>query len=293
MIRKYKRKDAARLTAVHNILHPSDQHTHRSWQQHMENIQDNEGHVWALLVEGSLAGYTAVLPVPSLPGLVEIEGFIVPRWQRQGWGSQLLHHIKLDLAESEVRQLSYPAPSLETAAARFLQKNDFFIEHEEWTMSMVNGQWSTVNSQRLMNTRTYPRQKAISLFCRLYPACFEGLPWNQPYSEEDVVDLLEHGRDLHFLLEDGTPVGFVWVQRESATAVTLEPIGIIQGKQGQGYGRILLQTILQQLTEEGVTAVTIGVWANNQRAIHLYQSLGFQHTNTLTYLAYNISITQL
>lgn len=290
MIRDYEQGDGVALTAVHNTLYPNHQFTQSGWQRHIERIMASDGRVWVITTADKPIGYAAVLRVPGLPGLVEMEGFIAPRQQRQGWGSRLLSHMCHDLSGSSVNQLSYATPTLDSPAARFLLKNNFFIEHEEWTMewSMVNGQWSLVNGHWSLTIDHFPRSTAVPLFCQLYTASFMGTPWDQPFSEAEVADLLTNSDDLHFLLEDGRPIGFVWVHRSKDEPVSLEPIGIIPEKQGQGYGRWLLQTVLQRLMNDGVTAVTLGVWANNNPAIHLYQSLGFHNTTTLTYLACNL-----
>jgi ribosomal protein S18 acetylase RimI-like enzyme len=288
-IRDYRPEDGPALTAVHNTLLPEKPHTHHSWQQHMADVQQH-GRAWVLWIDDEIVGYTAVLPVPGLPGLVEMEGGILPPRQRQGWGSRLLQQLYADLADSGVRQLSYAVPSLDTPAALFLQKHNFFIEHEEWVLTLEpidNYQLTIVNYQ--LSIATHPRGEAIPLFSQLYTAAFSNTPWNQPYSEAEVADLLEESDDILFLVEEDIPVGFVWVRQQSDTAVTLEPIGISKEKQGRGYGRWLLQTLLTQLASEGVTAVTLGVWADNHTAVHLYKSLGFTRTGTLIYLAYDIA----
>jgi ribosomal protein S18 acetylase RimI-like enzyme len=248
--------------------------------------------VWVLTIDNAILGYAAMLPAPGLPGLVELEGFIAPKYQRQGWGTRLLQHIQQEVAGSAISQLSHAVPSLDTPAARFLLKNHFFIEHEEWTMEwlMANGKWLMVNDHlpfANLQLTTCPRREAIPLFCQLYTASFTGLPWDQPFTAAEVASLLTDSNDLKFLLEGNTPIGFMWVRRQDNHTVQFEPAGIIKEKQGLGYGRYLFQSVLQQLAQEGVTAVSLGVWANNP-ATHLYQSLGFQHTSTTTYLAYDI-----
>lgn len=134
----------------------------------------------------------------------------------------------------------------------------------------------------------FPLPTAIPLFCRLYAACFTGLPWNQPFTEAEVAATVQNSEDLLFLLEEDVPIGFVWLRPQANNTVQLEPIGIIPEKQGQGYGRTLLHLVLAQLAARRVTAVTLGVWANNKPALHLYHSLGFRQTESMVYLAYNV-----
>lgn len=288
-IRPYRPADAAALTAVHNALYPDDQHTLASWQRHMTHVTAIHGWAWVLAVNHAPIGYAAALPVPGLPGLVALTGGIAPAWQRQGMGTRLLHHIQQALAGSDVSQLSYAVPALGEPAARFLQKNGFFLEHEEWLM-MVELMPHTPNPvHNVLSTITsFPARTAVPLFCQLYAASFAETPWNQPFTEAEVADMLAAGDDLQFLLAGATPIGFVGVRWTSATAVTLEPVGIIKEKQGQGHGRALLQAVLQKVAAAGRTTAMLGVWANNLPAIGLYHSLGFKHHTTLYYLAYDL-----
>ncbi len=288
-MRPYRPTDAAALTAVHNTLHLDDGHTLASWRQHMTHIAAIGGHAWVLTVNHMPIGYAAALPVPGLPGLVALTGGIAPAWQRQGAGTRLLHHMQQELMGSGVNQLSYAVPDLSVPASRFLQKNGFFIEHEEWMMELRPIPDSPFPVPHVSYTLTsFPAHAAVPLFCQLYAASFAETPWNQPFTEAEVADMLAAGDDLHFLLAGAVPIGFVGVRWTSATAATLEPVGIIKEKQGQGYGRALLQAVLQKAAAAGGTTVMIGVWANNLPAVGLYQSLGFEHHTTLYYLAHNL-----
>jgi ribosomal protein S18 acetylase RimI-like enzyme len=260
----------------------------------VDGILRANGRAWTLTLDAIPAAYAAILPVPGLPGLVELEGFVSPTWQRQGYGTRLLSHIKTELAGASVAQLSHPVPHLDTPAARFLLKNSFFIEHEEVLMELRMDNYPlTIDHSRLpLAARHLPPATAIPLFCQLYTACFTGLPWNQPFTEAEVTATLQNREDLLFLVEDDTPIGFVWLRPQANQTVQLEPIGIIPEKQGQGYGRALLHLVLTQLAAQGVTAVTLGLWANNKPALHLYQNLGFRQTESIVYLAYNLHVSE-
>jgi ribosomal protein S18 acetylase RimI-like enzyme len=284
-IRDYRPEDAILLTAVHNQHYPLEQLQVQSWDYL------NHNRAWLVWLAGELVGYTAVLPVPGLAGLVELEGYIIPPKQRRGIGSALLHHIQTEVQATNIQQLSYAVRSLETDAARFLQKNEFFIEHEELTLQLkpiVPYPLPVMPVPLAMDT--LPPRQAVPLFCQLYNDSFSGTLWAQPFTEAEMARELTDNCPLYFLFDAvaKTALGFIWVQIQSATAVTLEPIGIIKEKQGRGYGRYFLQMLLNQLAAEGIESVEIGVWANNQTAIHLYQSLGFKKTSQLTYLAFDL-----
>lgn len=52
-------------------------------------------------------------------------------------------------------------------------------------------------------------------------------------------------------------------------------VGVMTSRQGQGIGRQLMQALIGKSQEKGVTQLYLEVRKSNQRAISLYQSLGF------------------
>lgn len=290
-IRPYTSPGAAATLAVYKALFPQNQPTLPAWQGQMQWVQAN-GRAWVLAVAEKVVGYTAVLPVPGLPGLVELEGGILPGWQRQGLGGRLLQHLVGELAGTAVRQLSVAVPALDTPAARFLIKHRFFVEHEEQMMTRSLALPLPARPPAASQVcRSYPRAEAITHFLRLYQASFGGTPWDQPFSRAEVAADLTRAEDLQFLVVDETPVGFVWVRREEAGVAKLEPIGILPAAQGRGHGRWLLTAVLHQLAAESIHTVKLGVWAGNETATALYRRLGFTYTASLYYLAFNLPAT--
>lgn len=70
-------------------------------------------------------------------------------------------------------------------------------------------------------------------------------------------------------------VGFAVINKV-VNESTLLNICIRPACQKQGYGRQLMEHLLQQATMDKISNVFLEVRASNQGAIHLYESLGFQ-----------------
>lgn len=246
------------------------------------------GRCWALVHREMVIGYGVVQPLPGLPGLAELSGGIAIAYQRQGFGRRLLMAMLADLAQqTAVAQLSHAVPALDTPAARFLQKQNFTLEHQEEQLALSLP--VTLSPPHLVTASpchiiTASRQTAVRQFPALYSASFGHTPWHQPYTADEVAALYQPTDRLYFLQRGGQPIGFAWVKLGD-DAAEIEPIGMIRGEQGQGYGRFLLQSVLQQLQEMGVTAVRLGVWTSNGVARQLYRSVGFQPVAQTYYLA--------
>lgn len=246
---------------------------------------------WLMWQDGELIGYTAVTPLPGLPHIYELEGGIRPDKRRQGLGSQLLQRVITAVKQqiSQPSQLSYQLTDSTDPVAHFLRRHAFYPEHKEFSLAIDAEQLAAIGPippprPASLAIARFPLASAIAHFRALYDRAFAGHAWHQPFSAEEVEATLDDPRDMLFLVAGETPIGFAWL-RLDGEAGEIEPIGIVPDYQGQGNGRYLLLQALQTLRKRGAQQVTISAWADNQPAIHLYQSVGFQRTQTRLYLA--------
>lgn len=80
------------------------------------------------------------------------------------------------------------------------------------------------------------------------------------------------------MLRDTQCIGFYIVQTLKTASFTewnIEEIAVAPSVQGKGYGRILLNQLLQQAVLNQVDDLFLEVRASNKAAIGLYQSSGF------------------
>ena len=280
-IRLFRPTDSAALKTIHTALYPGQSFT---MGRHTWVIEDGE----------EVMGYTAVFPVPGLDGLFSLIGGVVPRQQRRGVGSQLLAHTLREAPGLGIRRLSHAVTDLNSPTVPFLRQHGFFIEHEEWLMMLPDlTRLGTATSTSLSadvpptacRIQTYHTfNDAARQFRALYDQSFGDNPWYQPYSTTEMEDTLNEPTDILFLIKDDEPIGFAWLRKEA-----IEPIGIVKEEQGKGYGRFLLLSTLHKLKQRGAGQGQIGTWRENETAVRLYKSLGFQHQKTITYLARNIT----
>ena len=92
-------------------------------------------------------------------------------------------------------------------------------------------------------------------------------------------------RSAFFVLElpDGTLVGYAKLRRHKPprqmtdrNAVEIQRIYLLQSQIGQGQGRMLMEYCLDWARGQGFSAVWLGVWERNARAIAFYERLGFR-----------------
>ena len=254
--------------------------------------QQIDGRFWTITQQTQPIGYAALLPLPGLPHLFELAGGIAPRFQRQGAGSFLWQAVQQAVAGTDIQQITFTTDDLASPAAHFFQHHQFELEHEEWTMQLENVATAVFNPSSLpAKLQKVGRDTAVRTLPQLYERCFAYTPWFQPYTAAEVAATWEPSDELWTLVSNATPIGFVWLHFPEPTVAEIEPIGIVRQKQGLGYGRFLLTSLLQNLQNRGVQTVTLGVWTNNETAVHLYQSLGFRHTSSSYSLTHTLPPT--
>lgn len=286
-IRAYHVADTAVLSHIHNQTH-AVMHTPESFARYVADMSVGDGRIWVITdTQDIIVGYAIIAPVPGLPDQGEIDGAIAPDYQRQGYGSYLLQHILDHLHHGSICQISHCVSAVDTTAAHFLRHHGFVTEHEEWILARPHlHDLPSLPVRSDCRSATFStRSRTIRTFCDLYERSFHAYPWYQPYTSDEVAMTLDAPQDVLFLRRDDIPIGFAWLHVRGGVG-EIEPFGIVEAWQGQGYGRILFVAALHQLIARAATSAQIGAWRNNQPALHLYQSLGFQYDHTLTYLAH-------
>lgn len=252
-----------------------------SLHRELTNIPNMGGRVWVGTLNDQPISYASVIPLPGLPHLLELDGFVALNQRRKGHGSTLLTAVLTALAGSN-KTVTYAVGGHNEPAALFLRHHRFDVEHEEWQMVWRADEGQEKKTAVLpppLTIRTLPQPQAITQFIALYDRSFAPHPWYQPYTPDEVAALLASPADLHFLYTNEEPIGFAWLRLAGAMA-EIEPVGIVPAWQGRGNGRFLLHHALAYLVRHGCREVHLGVWQSNQAAIELYQRLGFRHTTS-------------
>lgn len=287
LVRFPKPGDLPELAAIATAVSQPASHVTRT------ALAQSNGRFWTITQQEKPIGYATLLPLPGLPGLFELSGGIAPQFQRQGAGSFLWEFIRQKAAGTAVQQITCTLNSLNSPTARFLQRHRFTLEHEEWTMTLENlaALPQVPPASGMISLQNTSQQTAVRTLPALYERSFRHTPWFQPYTPAEVAVTWEPDDQLLYLVENGHTIGFVWLHFPESGMAEIEPIGIVQEKQGMGYGRFLLTTLLNRLQNQGILAVTLGVWANNQPAIQLYRSVGFRYAESSYSFVYTMPPT--
>lgn len=287
-IRQAGADDTAAMFVIRAALSPIDAGLLMSWTQDLEERLESGSWAWVIASGRRLAGFAVVDPLPGLPGIANLFGGIVPARQRQGLGTRLLRHVQAEAKSNGIRLLSSRFADLEEEPAAFLLRRGFFVEHEECLIELAETvELPPAPHSPTVDLVTYPPEKAISLFLRVYEDSFSGRPWSQPYTEAEVASALARPEDLLFAEVGGKPVGVVWHETLPDDRGQVEPLGVAPEWQGRGLGRRLLLVALHDLRRRGAKVIEIGLWRDNTAAYNLYSSLGFAEVGRWHFLAFD------
>ncbi len=89
--------------------------------------------------------------------------------------------------------------------------------------------------------------------------------------------ILRKGGQVYMAHRDGEPVGCVALMRLSEGVFELSKMAVSPQVRGQGIGRRLLLHAVGQARELGARSLVLGSSTKLPDAVHLYESVGFQH----------------
>ena len=110
----------------------------------------------------------------------------------------------------------------------------------------------------------------------------------ETFSKEVLMKEVGTAGNIFLLAYDGKePVGYVRMLENnnppdlgSIDAIEIARIYVTINSIGKGVGKALMQKCIEIATEKNVTAVWLGVWEENHRAIDFYTQWGFEKFST-------------
>jgi RimJ/RimL family protein N-acetyltransferase len=88
--------------------------------------------------------------------------------------------------------------------------------------------------------------------------------------------LLDEGNALFVLVDGARIVGTMNVRRTRVAGVGSLGMAIVAEQRGKGHGRAMLDAAIEHARGERMHKLELEVWPDNERAIALYESCGFQ-----------------
>ena len=109
---------------------------------------------------------------------------------------------------------------------------------------------------------------------KLYPEAFTASPEKVSFAENDSVAFLAQGA------KDTEPAGLAIVDHfldnpRLAHVATIDLIGVLPERAGQGLGEKLMKEVLDFARRQKITRLDLWVMADQERAVKFYEKFGF------------------
>jgi len=97
------------------------------------------------------------------------------------------------------------------------------------------------------------------------------------WAERTVLSEIENPFTHYIGIFDGGLVGYAGLNSVPASfSADIQTIAVAAGSQGKGYGKLLLEWLMDRALQLGAEQVVLEVRADNDRAVSLYNKFGFE-----------------
>jgi ribosomal protein S18 acetylase RimI-like enzyme len=222
---------------------------------------------------GHLVGF---LGLYSFGPSTEMAGMVAPTARRRGIATALLT-AGLDLSRDlQRRQVLLVVPRSSVGGKELAGRHRGALDHSEHALVLSADPQDGPSDPRITLRRAHPADAPV--LARLLEVGF-GHPPSGP------AETLGSEAERALVIElDGEPVGTVRITRTGDEAGVYGFV-VDPEHQGHGIGRDVLRRVCRQLRAEGARRVGLEVEVDNDRALGLYTSIGFNPVTTEDYYA--------
>ncbi len=264
----FSEQEIADVAALEQLCDERDQITLRIGTEYLSSRPGDKAHDFLCYEHGRLIGYLCWLSFDDKEA--EINGMVHPDFRRRGVFRSLLQAAEAEMRPRGIDTLVYLIDDRSSAGRDFAQHIGAVYRNAEYTMTL--------------GTFAPPVTRDAAL--RLRPAAEADFQFMVTCSAQAFGDTEEWTRDLltrtnepnrtAYIAElGGEPIAMIRVLRDEREVADIHGFSVLPAFQGRGFGRQILADTVQSLKGEGRTTIRLDVVIENERALALYQSVGF------------------
>lgn len=208
--------------------------------------------------------------------VIELAGMVDPAHRRRGIGGRLLARALELSAAAGAREPLLVVPRESAGGHALADRHRGRLEHSEHAL-LLRGEPADGPSDPRLSMRLAERRDVAEIMALMS----SGFGYAPPDIGERLAD--EETRSVVFE-RDGKVVGTLRAAL-SGDSGSVYGFAVQARLRGQGIGRDALRRTCRDLRERGARTVSLEVAVDNDRALHLYTSLGFEPVITEDYWA--------
>jgi mycothiol synthase len=254
--------------------------------------------VWVAESDGNLVGYGVALEQPSQHCTLYV--VVHPSQRRRGLGSKLLALVLERARELGSRDVLVYANEQNEASNLFLAQRGFQRVGTSGSLKLTGPiEAGSVEFPKGFTLKRYSQVNDPLILRRALNECYRGM-WGHQHNDNPSEEELKSPRFLKYyspddilLLFDATNAIFGICSLKSQgkqeangeLSDLLDGPGILQPFREQGYQRPMVLAGIEHLRQKGNRPITLEFWGDDEKALDIYRSLGFEMVNR--YIAYH------
>lgn len=288
-LRTYAQLNDEQLEGLRRLEGVCNEHDHiflkLNWDM-LAGRTDNLANDYVYMANGELVGFLGIYQFS--PSEVEISGMVHPEHRRQGIFSQLVKEAQQECRRRQVEKLIFICARPSQSGKEFLKSIGSKYSFAEYWMNLdgekePNG--DSAASSALLRLRSAGADDADMLI----KMNMDGFDLKEEEARGYVEGTLSSSADRIHVIEiqqdngEWLPIGKINVMQEEGSAF-LFGFSILSEHRGKGYGRWALQSVIRHIRKhQPSAAIELEVAVENDRALGLYTSCGFQVRNVNDY----------
>jgi mycothiol synthase len=254
--------------------------------------------VWVVESEGKLAGYGVALEQPSQRCTIYV--VVHPEYRRKGLGSQLLKLTLNRASQVGTKNILVYANERNQASNLFLNHHGFQQVGSSGSLKLrTEPENLTAEFPEGFTLKRYSEVNDPLILLKALHECYLGM-WGHQHNDNPSEEERKSPHFLHYY--DPDDILLLFDEKNSLFGICslksqgkqegngeisdlLDGPGIIQEFREQGYQRPFVLAGIAHLRKKGTRPITLEFWGDNEHALNIYRSLGFEMVNR--FLAYH------
>lgn len=234
-----------------------------------------------------LIGYIGICAFGGSSAPLEITGMVHPEYRRQGVFSRLHELIADECRRRNPCGVLFLCDRESASGRKFLDKIGALYTYSEYEMYLAGKSGVITEESRPFVTLRKASNHDAGEVARQNSIYFGDRAEQEAKDTPDEKILFPEEEEKRgmtiYITEAGEKiVGKVHLQTANGTG-GIYGLGVLPEFRGLGYGRAILMTAIGKLKAAGLKQIMLQVAAENERALRLYQSCGFEETSVMDY----------
>jgi len=247
---------------------------------------------WVAETDGKLVGYGVALEQPSKQCTVYV--VVHPSQRRKGLGSQLLELTLNRAHEVGSKAVLIYANENNNASQVFLEKHGFVPVGSSGSLkARAEIEFPPFDFPAGFTLKRYSEVNDPLILLKALDDCYLGM-WGHQHNDNRTEEERKSPRFLKYY--DVDDILLLFDEKDSIFGICslksqgkkegngeisdlLDGPGIIPPHREEGFQRQLVLAGIQHLRKKGVCPITLEFWGDNENALNIYRSLGFEMVN--------------